>query len=337
VFAQDRVILFESTRGSILNLLPGEIRELEITQGGRAWSVKRTVPLPGHLAHSPVALADGSRIAWLAISGNSTLLVQYDATTARASIVDIGVFAREAFLVSDPLTPRLYIIEPPRRVTFVDYRLQQTTIELAGTKAIVFGQSNGSHLVLLRRDSTDDEVVVIDLQTGTTANVIPLGEQSQVRVSRNGRLYRQYRTLTTPSEERVDVLSLPTGMLIARSSSFGGITGLFEIDDTRGVVVHNYGVSNPTLRAAIIVRDAVSLAVIGEFAPRMFSSKAELSLSQTASRTIFMFSLERVPSYLSRCADGEPRIDVFDGTTFALVNRIDLQRRCPSVVPLPSR
>src|SRR5919106_6265114 len=131
--AQDRVILFEPfILSANSTFLPGQIREIQITQGGRAWSQVRSVPLPPHAGGPPVALADGSRIAWLAVSGNSTVLVQYDATTARASIVDIGVFDRGASLVSDPATPRLYVIEP-RRVTFIDYPLQPTTIELSAT------------------------------------------------------------------------------------------------------------------------------------------------------------------------------------------------------------
>ena len=333
VFAQDRVILFEPFVGSATAPLPGAIREIQITQGGRVWSVVRSVPLPPHSAGPAVALADGSRIAWLAGTGNSLLLVQYDATTARASIVDIGAFHREAFLVSNSVTPQLYVVEP-QRVIFVDYRLQPTVVPLPGPKVTVSAHSNGSHLVLLRRDpiNFDDEAVVLDAQTAATTNLIALGGGSTLRVSRNGRLYRHYLAFTTRAEPRIDALSLATGAVIARTEA--DPFNFFALDDSRGALVHDQ--QDPVSgRWGIVVRDATSLAVIGEFHPGLFNNRRGFSLSQTVGRTILMSSRQILPSSTDDC--GTARVDIFDATTFALVNQIDLNGRCPQVVPLPGR
>jgi hypothetical protein len=257
VFAQDRVILFEpfilSANGTFL---PGQIREIQITQGGRAWSQVRSIPLSPHADGPPVALADGSRIAWLAVSGNTTVVVQYNATTARASIVDIGVFDRGASLVSDPATPRLYVIEP-RPVTFIDYRLQPTTIELSGTKTTISAQATGSHLILHRR--APDEVVVIDPQTAATINVIPIDEFAEVRVSRTGRLYTHYNTVDIfrGHEQWFAARALSTGALITRTPA-PHVINFFEVDDSRGVLVHQQ-TNLEWRRSGIIVRDAASL------------------------------------------------------------------------------
>src|SRR5919106_1345239 len=118
-FAQDRVILFDSGRlASDNSFLPAEIRDFEITQGGRAWSLVRLVTLPGHQGLSPVALTDGSRVLWLARTSMSTVLVQYETGTARAAVVNIGTFDQSAFMIADRLALRVAIIEPTR-VTFV--------------------------------------------------------------------------------------------------------------------------------------------------------------------------------------------------------------------------
>ena len=331
-FAQDRVILFESfVRLPNNTLLNGELREVQITEGGRRWSVVRTLSLPPHNGGTPVALADGSRIAWLVFVGDSKRLAQYDTTTGRASLVDIGLFDRNALLVSDPLVPRLYVIEPAR-VIFIDYRLQRLSIVLSGTKDVVFAQATGSNLIVHRR--FPDDVVVIDTNTAAITNIITFGELSVVRASRHGRLYRYYRTLTPPLEDRIESLSLANGALIART--LGNPFTFFELDDARGVIIHD-GVDPFSGRSFILARDATALSVIGEFAPGVFNSRYHFELGQTTSRTVLMSSRELGPSYLTPCSQEIPRIDVFDATTLVLVNRIDLQGRCPTVISLPPR
>jgi hypothetical protein len=89
--------------------------------------------------------------------------------------------------------------------------------------------------------------------------------------------------------------------------------------------------------AGIVGRDATSLAVIGEFHPGLFNDRRDFSLTQTAGRTILMFSRRLVPRDVNPCRAGSPRIDVFDPSTLALVNQINLNGRCPHVVPLPLR
>jgi hypothetical protein len=49
---------------------------------------------------------------------------QWDTVFPNAACA-VAVFDGNAFLVSDPLAPRLYVVEP-QRVTFIDYRLQPT-------------------------------------------------------------------------------------------------------------------------------------------------------------------------------------------------------------------
>ena len=59
----DRVILFEAAR--VVSDPPHVvIRDFDVTQGGRQWTLHRRIQLPDHGTGRPVALADGRRILW---------------------------------------------------------------------------------------------------------------------------------------------------------------------------------------------------------------------------------------------------------------------------------
>lgn len=331
VAAQDRVVLFDETLSASGSLLPQEIREFEITEGGRRWSLVRRTTIPGHLAGPPVLLADGSRLLWLAFSnaGNFALLVQYEFATARASIVDIGRFARQAFLVADPSALRVAIVEPTR-VTFVDARLQPYAVVLPGSKVTQSADAADGYVVLKRSGSGSVEAVLINAETAEVVRTIALLGDGTTRVTRDGqRLYHHY----FPD---LEVRSLTTGQLLVRAADVRSASqSFFELDESRGLVLHDKNLSDGS---HILARDATTLALLGELGPGVFTSRYAFRLEQTRNEgAILLFSRQITGSPFTDCASQSPRIDVFDGTTFALISQIDLQGRCAAIIPLSPR
>jgi hypothetical protein len=338
--AQDRVILFES---SVLSgagpSLPGEIREVEITRGGRGWTELRSVPLPPHrMLGGPVALADGSRILWLAGNALSSVLVQYEMATGRASIVDVGTFDSAAKLLADKTAIRIYVVEPTR-VTFLDERLRPESLVLSGPKRTFRAFAGDGILTLLRAQANDPEAVTVSTSTREVVRTTPLASTGNngLAVSRDGqRLYTACACYDgTSTAYRIDLTSLVTGQLLARAEA--SVLSLFALDDQSGMLLteeHGPG------RRALVVRDPLTLAVVGHLGVGVVDGRRQFSVAQTPrERSILVFDRSQEPSYFGdSCAPGSPpaaRIDVFDGDTFQPVNRIDLNSRCPAIVPLP--
>lgn len=337
--AQDRIILFESyirQRFSTTNL-PGEIREIEITEGGRGWLEISRAPLPTHTSKTPVALADGSKIMWLANDRYGPWrLAQYDRRTGRASLVDVGQFDVDAFLVADRPRPRVFVIER-RRITVIDERLRPSALDLEGPMTI-FGATVGDGTLILRRSTgfTEADVVIIDSATGAITRTIPLNQQLLARaiISRDGqRLYRAYQS---SYQHYLEVLSLATGEVLARASNVQP-EHVFTLDESRGVLISDQPAPSSTLRRAFQVRDARTLALVAEFGLGFFEQVRQLALAQT-SDAILVESQDYVQSYFDDgCPSRYPRLTFFDPNTFTPVRQINLQRRCPVIVPLPSR
>jgi len=338
--AQDRVILFESSRIDGTVVLPGEIREIEVTQGGRGWSVRHAVAIPAHtISGVPVAIADGSRIVWLAMESRTspapTVLAQYDMATARASIIDIGRFEPGAFIVADPHAARIFIVES-QRIVVVDAQLSRREILVASSKRIVDAALAGGRLFVHRRTPAqltgDDELVIVNVESAVLERSLALGGTRRVVVRRDGqRYYRAYYDPQT-ADHKLDLVSVTNGELIARRPNTNP-GWLLTIDETRNIILFDESTSGGM---RFITLNADTLAPSGQFAPGQFSDRRQFAVTETATeRTVIVFSREIVPGYFDACETSSPRIDVFDGMTFEFVHRMDLKGRCPMIIPIP--
>jgi hypothetical protein len=344
---QDRVILFNSgVAGSNNSLSSGDIREFEVTQGGRTWSLVRRVSLPGHLGRSPVALADGSRLLWLAGTGiSAAVLVQYDIATARVSVVDIGVFDRVAFLVADPSARRIAIIEPTR-VTFVDSRLQPYAVGLPGPKVNRSAAAADGYIVVLRSSDvirsseTEADVVLINAVTAEVVRTFPVpGRYSKdIRLSRDGqRLYHKYAAEVFVSD-RIEVRSVATGALLAHETVGYSTSSFFELDEARGVVLTNEDFRDVTDRQRFVARDMTTLAVVGDLRSARYEwyFRHSFALAVTPNEgTLLLLSGGDHPYFFDHM--NSRRVDVFDRRTYALVNQFDVRGCCIAIIPLPRR
>jgi hypothetical protein len=349
IVAQERLILFDTyldSDGKVVG--PGEIRDVEIAQGGRSWSVVRSVLIPAHYGGPAVALADGSRVLWLAILGGffgpppRSVLAQYDLGTGRASFIDVGEFESGATVLADRTTTRAFVVED-HKLTVILPSLQTRSITLPGAARKVTAFMADRQIILQRcctNDAGAREIITIDPETLRIVRSIPLDrDPGSLTFSRDGeRMYRRYcaRHGNGCEEQRLDLISLHTGELLARLDvTHASLGHLFEVYDDRGVIIHDQIGS-----AAIVVRDARTLKLRGELAPAALADRIGYGVTETPTeRALLVFSQQpfRYRSDIRPCnaPGGAPRFDIFDGKTLEHLNRIDLQGRCPSVVPIP--
>lgn len=358
--AQDRVVLFQASKQAGPSFVldsPGEISEVEVTHGGRTWSVVRSVALPPHVnIFRPVALADGSRIVWLALTASgSTVLCQYDIATGRASIIDIGSFERNAQVLADTTEVRVFVVERTK-VTFLDARLRPESMVLPDPKPNFNAMIGDGQLFVHRYNAADPagentkDLIVINTRRREVVRRFSFGPASSigtVHVSRTGQqLYHLYSVGFGPAaEQRLDLVSLTTGELVARANAIATNASpvtLFTLDEARGLVIHDEHV--PGRPSRIVARDRQSLAFVAEFAPDILNGRRDLQLEQTPREAaIVVFSSANVAyqGLLRPCAPpgSTPRIDVFDGRTLERVNRVDVEVawECPAIIPLPPR
>ena len=190
---------------------------------------------------------------------------------------------------------------------------------------IIFDDHNGSEVVLINA-ATAELVRTI---------AIPGSNPGYIRISRDAnRLYLRY---LSDSSERIEIRSLPNGEPLAQVT-VRGCSFFLELDEVRGALMTCEGFGD---RAHLVARDTRTLALVADIGEPTGDQRLnpinELRLTLTRNEgTTLIFSRVFV-SYSSGCSDEGPRIDVFDGRTFALVNRIDLQGRCPAIIPLPPR
>lgn len=338
VAAQDRVILFESSRVdpvSRRNTVPGEIREIDVAQGGRILAIRRTVPLPAHFSRTPVALADGQRIMWLMPDTPlfaATVLAQYDVRTGRASIVDAGSFGFDAMLVADPNTVRVFVVQR-RSIVVVDAQFHRREIPVS----LEFGAERAAlaagRLFVVPRSGgpgTADQVLVVNIESLSLERTIPNGLRV-ITVRRDGQ--RFYRGFAGPTANGVELVSVSTGAVLARWLGFVE-SGLFAVDEARGVVlVDEVSQFPPSTTVRMRVLDADTLQPVGELAPGQYALRRRFKISETP--------LERAILLLStaigiRDICESPRVDVFDGASYAQVQRVELDEgHCPVIIPLP--
>ena len=174
---QDRVILFESGYWGFASA-PAEIREFAVTEKGRSWSLLRRVTLPGHQGHSPVALADGSRILWLARRDVSSMAVL-------ALLTNETVGGRRHFMARDMTTLALVFGSAP--VTSGDWQWQENfsvaltpnegTVLMYTTYRDIYDTASGCPFLGARVDVFDGQTYVhahrVDVR-GQCSAVIPL-------------------------------------------------------------------------------------------------------------------------------------------------------------------
>jgi hypothetical protein len=325
ISAQDRVVLLDRAR---VPLLPIELREFEITDGGRRWSLSRTTTLPPHFVGEPVVLADGSRILWLAFTDGIAFLVQYELATARASIVDVGPFRLPAVLVADPTALRVMIVEG-QRVTFIDQRLQPYSVAIGplwlGTRTIAVADG---YVVVQRTVSSGAEAVVINSVTAEIIRTVSLPHTGSMRATRDA------QWLYHASGGQIELRSLVTGQVLAWVTANGG-DQLFELDESRGVLVHN--ATAPGNRPQIIGRDARSLAALGELGFGLYNGRFDFQLKAARNENaILVFSQGIASTGFDLCQERLPQIDVFDGTTLALLTQVRTSR-CINLLVIPRR
>ena len=102
--------------------------------------------------------------------------------------------------------------------------------------------------------------------------------------------------------------------------------------------------SKPQRLSGIVTRNRYSLERVDTLAPGVLTGRLDIVLRQTPrERALLAFSTADVAysGLIRACAPPRsmPRIDVFDGRTFELVNRIDVETAwgCPAIIPLPAR
>ena len=338
----ERLILFEdhTERPNPEPRYPGEIREIELTDGGRGWSEIARVSIPAHTARTqPVALADGRRIMWLVDDeAGGSLLAQYDRATYRASVVDVGRFSPFAMLVADRPRARVFVVEPAR-VVAIDERFQRFVVDLP--RARLLGANIGDGTLLLRRyddQANAAELLVIDTATGAVQRVALDANRlgGHATVSRDAR--RLFvASLPYGAQHFLNVYALPTGELLSRAPNVAAVETL-ELDEARGVIISD--LPDHTRRWRVFqVRDARTLALVGEFGLGLFDHiRATMTLA-TGRDTLLVFSRYEVfPWWVpASCESLKPRLTIFDRRTFTAVRQIDLQGHCPTVVPLPVR
>lgn len=341
--AQDRVLLHDSRAA--------QIREIEITDGGRTWATLRTVELPPPLGGVTLApIADGSRLVGIVrdTAAGVSLLVQYDVATARAAVLDVGRFDLDAFVVADASAVRIFVVEPARaRITFLDGRLRPESMALSEPTRISAALVTSGYLVLRRNTvdrTTDTELVVIDIERREAVRTWRLGSSGTLLVRRDvPQIYREYwRPDGGRWVKTLDLISLTTGEVLAQVPGVQW-SYVFQMDEARGVIVHDQIDYIPTSTVpgqAIRARDAATLAVVGQMSTGLSERRVDWKLSQTSREAaILLFHRNPIGGYFGdrTCEGASPRIDIFDGRTFTLVNRIELQRSCPAIIPLPPR
>jgi hypothetical protein len=338
---QDRVLLFDSGKVENNYIRPGEIEEFEVSERGRVWSLVRRVSLPGHRGHRPVLLADGTRVLWLAESGASKVLVQYEVATTRASLIDIGQFHQDAFLVAEPSASRVAIVEPTR-VTFVDARLSPYSVVLPGPKSTVFrgAAAADGYIAVLRKssswDATDVEVALINAQTAEVVRILglPRSYTASVAISRDAQRLYFYNFSADTFNRSIEIRSLANGDVLARAAVPGSV-GFLEVDERRGALITSE--SPASYEHEFVARDLNTLRRLGFFAlpsSSYWTYRSIHEVKRTQTEGTVLVSSDQWCTYCTGCWD--PHIDVFDGRTFALVKQVEL-RHCSAILPLPPR
>ena len=327
LLAQDRVALFEIPRADEPER-PLVVRDVIIADNGRGWNSRLVTELPHHfISGAPAVVAGGRWLTWLAFeSPGSMALVYYDVETGHAGIASARRFDPNAVVVADPLRPRVFVVEP-RQIVVVDATLHERIIPIPVSYVIGLVAIGGRRLIVQRYEPADvlltDDLIVVDVDLETVTAILPLRRTTRMALTSDGQ--RLYRASSSGLEQRVDLVSLPDGQLLARNDD-SGPAYLFELIEHRGVVVYDRG-------TAIVALDAQTLVPIGELGAGVFEQRREFALAETSSgAAIVVRSSQFAPSYFGNCVG--PRLDVFDGATFALTNRIELTR-CAAIVALP--
>jgi hypothetical protein len=326
--AQDRVLLFDQP----LDIHDGmTITEVTVDRRGRDWNVRRVVELPRHfIGRAPVVLADGHHLAWLALENEqarSLVLVTYDPASGNATIPVRRRFGIGATLIADPARLRVVVVEE-QQIVIIDAGSPERIVSIQGTSRLDAIGLGGSRLVVGRYDANhgNNDVVIVNVDTGAIEGVLAgaPGAAGGVVTSDGDRLYRFHQL---GLEQRIDLISLPAGEVIASHTGLHGAYPL-TLDERRGVLAYARGSSIGAL-------DARTLMPVGELGAGVFRERKSFALNETASKdAILVRSSALAPSYMGDCVDR--RVDVFDGTALTLVNRIDLGGRCTLIVPLPN-